>query len=57
MKDMWPELPGIRDTKPPSVPVGRSSSSNRLESVGAQTFERHFKTSKERQRHVGLLRP
>lgn len=57
MKGMWPELPGIRDTNPPSAPVGRSSSSNRLESVGARTFERHFKTSKERQRHVGLLRP
>jgi hypothetical protein len=28
-----------------------------LESLGAQTFEKHFKTSKGLQRHVALLRP
>lgn len=33
--------------KPASAPVGRSSPANTLESVGARTFERHFKTSKE----------
>lgn len=43
--------------EPLSALVGKRSSANMLESLGAWTLEKHFKTSKELQRHVGLLRP